>query len=232
MPVWHSVGRATAFETMSDEYRPPAPEDRVTRRLAGMSDAERAALAREFARRKLALSEPPVRRVAKTPDVRPSAKAPDDARAKAVARLTAVVHREPPWGRDVRPFRGPLRASREPRRATRAATARAPLSATAPMRAGGFEPPTIASWNSAAYGGMRWITVGPAASPARRFPGFPFVFRLDKTHRVDVTDDFSEHDRLFQPGIRTVLRARRRWRPPGGHRHRPDGNVLGLLQDR
>ena len=25
--------------------------------------------------------------------------------------------------------------------------------------------------------------------------------------------------------------ARRRWRAPGGHRHRPDGNVLGLLQD-
>jgi hypothetical protein len=36
-----------------------------------------------------------------------------------------------------------------------------------------------------AYGGMRRITVGPADRPARRFPGFPFVFKLDETHRVD-----------------------------------------------
>jgi hypothetical protein len=26
---------------------------------------------------------------------------------------------------------------------------------------------------------MRWTTVGPADQPARRFPGFPFVFKLD-----------------------------------------------------
>src|ERR1017187_1311289 len=41
----------------------------------------------------------------------------------------------------------------------------------------------------------------PPTSPAYRFPGFPFVFKLDKTHRVDVTHDFrSDHDRLFHPG--------------------------------
>ncbi len=28
---------------------------------------------------------------------------------------------------------------------------------------------------------MRRITVGPLTSPTRRFPGFPFVFKLNKT---------------------------------------------------
>ena len=27
---------------------------------------------------------------------------------------------------------------------------------------------------------------------ARTYPGFPFVFKLGKTHRVDVTHDFEE----------------------------------------
>jgi hypothetical protein len=44
----------------------------------------------------------------------------------------------------------------------------------------------------AAGRGMRWITVGHADQPARRFPGFPFVFEFDKTHWVDVTHDFQE----------------------------------------
>src|ERR1039457_2525911 len=60
----------------------------------------------------------------------------------------------------------------------------------------------------------------PPTSPAYRFPGFPFVFKLDKTHRVDVTHDFrSDHDRLFHPGNQD--RAASRVRPgdgPGGVR--------------
>ncbi len=36
---------------------------------------------------------------------------------------------------------------------------------------------------------MRWITVGPADQPGMSISGFPFVFKLDKTHRVDVTYD-------------------------------------------
>src|SRR5271169_6537902 len=69
--------------------------------------------------------------------------------------------------------------------------------------------------NDVAYGGMRWITAGPPTSPARRFRGFPFVFKLDKTHRVDVTHDFrSDHDRLFHPGNQD--RAASRIRPGGG----------------
>ncbi len=32
---------------------------------------------------------------------------------------------------------------------------------------------------------MRWITVGPTDQSAT-----PFVFKLDKTHRVDATHDF------------------------------------------
>src|SRR5438552_3908117 len=55
----------------------------------------------------------------------------------------------------------------------------------------------------------------PPTSPARRFPGFPFVFRLGKTHRVDVTHDFrSDHDRLFHPGNQD--RAASRFRPGDG----------------
>ena len=34
--------------------------------------------------------------------------------------------------------------------------------------------------NDVGYGGMRWITVGSPTSLARRFPGFPFVFKLDR----------------------------------------------------
>jgi catechol 2,3-dioxygenase-like lactoylglutathione lyase family enzyme len=30
--------------------------------------------------------------------------------------------------------------------------------------------------NDVGYDGMRWITVGPPTSPARRFPGHLFVF--------------------------------------------------------
>src|SRR5712671_872578 len=55
----------------------------------------------------------------------------------------------------------------------------------------------------------------PPTSPACRFPGFPFVFKLDKTHRVDVTHDFrSDHDRLFHPGNQD--RAASRVRPGDG----------------
>ena len=43
--------------------------------------------------------------------------------------------------------------------------------------------------NEVGYGGMRWITVGPADQPGMSISGFPFVFKLDKTHRVDVTYD-------------------------------------------
>src|SRR5947199_4813728 len=55
----------------------------------------------------------------------------------------------------------------------------------------------------------------PPTSPARRFLGFPFVFKLDKTHRVDVTHDFrGDHDRLFHPGNQD--RAASRVRPGDG----------------
>src|SRR5437016_6047739 len=55
----------------------------------------------------------------------------------------------------------------------------------------------------------------PPTSPARRFPGFPVGFELDKTHRVDVTQDFrSDHDRLFHPGNQD--RAASRVRPGDG----------------
>src|SRR6266542_2496203 len=55
----------------------------------------------------------------------------------------------------------------------------------------------------------------PPTSPARRLPGFPFVFKLDKTHRVDVTHDFRiDHDRLFHPGNQD--RAASRVRPGDG----------------
>src|SRR5215211_2571451 len=60
-----------------------------------------------------------------------------------------------------------------------------------------------------------WIRYAPPASPARRISGFPFVFKLDKTHRVDVTHDFrSDHDRLFDPGNQD--RAASRFRPGDG----------------
>src|SRR4051794_8585554 len=77
---------------MNDDYRGPDPQDRVSartsKRVAEMSEAERADLARELARRKRALPEAPVRRYVPTPDARPSAKPPDDGRAEAVAVLT------------------------------------------------------------------------------------------------------------------------------------------------
>jgi hypothetical protein len=80
---------------MNDDYRAPDPHDRVdartSRRVAEMSDAERAELAREISRRKRALPEAPVRRYVPTPDARPSAKTPDDGHAEAVARLTAQL---------------------------------------------------------------------------------------------------------------------------------------------
>jgi hypothetical protein len=56
-----------------------------------MSDAERAALARELTRRKGLLPEAPARPVVRTPDARPSAKPPDHGRAEAAARLTAEL---------------------------------------------------------------------------------------------------------------------------------------------
>src|SRR6266704_428616 len=74
----------------------------------------------------------------------------------------------------------------------------------------------------------------PPTSPACRFPGFPFVFKLDKTHRVDMTHDFrSDHDRLFHPGNQD--RAASRVRPgdgQGGVRRparRPAADRLVLL---
>ena len=36
--------------------------------------------------------------------------------------------------------------------------------------------------NDVGYGKMRWITVDPPTSPARRFPGFPFVFKRSTRH--------------------------------------------------
>ena len=84
---------------MNDEQRNLPPEERVSertsRRVAEMSDAERAELARELARRKAALPGPPARRAAEAPAVRRRAEAADDAKtrakAKAVARLTAEL---------------------------------------------------------------------------------------------------------------------------------------------
>ncbi|MFL6051465.1 MAG: VOC family protein [Actinoallomurus sp.] len=71
--------------------------------------------------------------------------------------------------------------------------------------------------NDVGYGGMRWITVGPPASPARRFPGFPFVFEPDNPNHpgVDTTHDVrSDHDRRFHPGNQD--RAASRVRPGQG----------------
>jgi hypothetical protein len=82
---------------MKDDYRDPTPEDRVSartsKRVAEMSDAERADLARELARRKRLLPEAPVRRFVETPRVPRPAKKPDDERAEAVARLTVELHK-------------------------------------------------------------------------------------------------------------------------------------------
>jgi catechol 2,3-dioxygenase-like lactoylglutathione lyase family enzyme len=37
--------------------------------------------------------------------------------------------------------------------------------------------------NDVAYGGCAGSRSAPPTSPGRRFPGFPFVIKLDKTHR-------------------------------------------------
>src|SRR6266566_1448568 len=68
----------------------------------------------------------------------------------------------------------------------------------------------------------------PPTSPARRFPGFPFVFRLDKTHRVDVTHDFrSDHDRLFHPGNQDGAASRVRPGDGQGGVRRPARRTAG-----
>lgn len=78
---------------MKDESRDPTPEARVSartrKRVAEMSDEERTALAREFARSMRGLADAPVA----TPRPRRSAKTPDDGRAKAAARLTAELRK-------------------------------------------------------------------------------------------------------------------------------------------
>jgi hypothetical protein len=82
---------------MSDEYRGPAPEDRVSartsKRVAEMTDAERAALARELARRRGPVPEAPVRRAVKPPDVGRTATAPDAGRSEAAARVTVELRK-------------------------------------------------------------------------------------------------------------------------------------------
>ncbi len=61
--------------------------------------------------------------------------------------------------------------------------------------------------NDVAYGGMRWIMVGPADQPGTSISGLSFVFRLDKTHRVDVTRHFRRETMTGSStqGIKTVL---------------------------
>ena len=83
---------------MSDDYRDPMPEDRVSartsKRVAEMGDSERNALARELARRKAALLDPPIRPVVRRPDVRtPPAQAPDEEREQEVARVTEELRK-------------------------------------------------------------------------------------------------------------------------------------------
>jgi hypothetical protein len=36
--------------------------------------------------------------------------------------------------------------------------------------------------NDLGYGGMHWITVGPADQPGTSISGLPFVLKLDKTY--------------------------------------------------
>jgi hypothetical protein len=80
---------------MSDEYKRPAPEDRasarVTRDVAKMSDDERTALAREFARRRGTTPEAPARRAVEKRDPVPPGTPPDEERAEAAARLKAEL---------------------------------------------------------------------------------------------------------------------------------------------
>ena len=82
---------------MNDHYKRPDDQHRVSartsKRVAEMSDAERAALARELARRPGALPDAAVRPAVRTPDARPSAKTPNEAGAEAAARLTAELRK-------------------------------------------------------------------------------------------------------------------------------------------
>jgi hypothetical protein len=82
---------------MDDDYRGPEAQDRVSartsKRVAEMNDAERAALARELARRTRAAPEARVRPAVRAPDARPSAKTPNNGRAEAAARLTAELRK-------------------------------------------------------------------------------------------------------------------------------------------
>ena len=83
----------------NDDYRRPAPEDRVTartsKRVAELSEAERQELAREFARRKQALVDTPDRPAVDSP--RPAEQAPEAprkpeaGRAEAAARVAAEL---------------------------------------------------------------------------------------------------------------------------------------------
>jgi len=42
------------------------------------------------------------------------------------------------------------------------------------------ETPGSEACRDAGYGSMRWITAGPSARPARRFPGFTFIVKPAK----------------------------------------------------
>jgi hypothetical protein len=82
---------------MNDDYKGPTHGDlesaRVSERVAAMSDAERAALARRLAGRPQTGAAAPSAGAFKRPVRRPPAETPDDGRAKAAARLTVELRR-------------------------------------------------------------------------------------------------------------------------------------------